>query len=247
MTQNQDNIYWLFSSSAQTISAFVAFLVTGFAIVLNMMDNLQDKDETYEDILTQLKDKYYKNLSFLLVVTGIAIVLSLLMVYLNGETCSSKSWLFIVTVVFNLIAIFLGIMFVTSIINPSRYKKAAKKIIKDYKLETSTKDNSVDQTTFMTEFIRLEKDVRDILKEKQIYVPFGETPKMAYSFRQMIFALNQNELISGSQLEDLLQINKYRNLVFHGHQDKVDLKMLDRVKSAQSIITEIKNKMNGSA
>ena len=55
----------------------------------------------------------------------------------------------------------------------------------------------------------------------------------------MINALNQNELINRMELDELLRINKYRNLVFHGHQDKVDKGMLDKVKEAQKIINKI--------
>ncbi|WP_346863871.1 hypothetical protein [uncultured Draconibacterium sp.] len=239
MKIDQENIYWLFSASAQTISAFVAFLITGFALVLNMMDSLQQKDETLEDIHTKLKTGYYKKIRALAIITGLAIIFSLGMVYLNGETCQYKPHLYILTAVLNLTAIFVGIIFIIAIINPDRYKKAAKEIIKEDKLEVSTETNSVDQATFMTEFINLEKSVREILQSKQLYIPFGDTPKMAYSFRQMINALNQNELINRMELDELLRINKYRNLVFHGHQDKVDKGMLDKVKEAQRIINKI--------
>ncbi len=239
MQANQENFYWLFSSSAQTISAFVAFLVTGFALVLNMMDGLQQKDETLEDIHTKLKSDYYKKIRVLAIVTGLAIIFSLWMVFLNGGDSPHKCWLFILTSVLNVSAILVGILFVIAIINPDRYKKAAQEIIKEDKLEDSSKTNSIDQATFMTEFIRLEKSVRDKLQSRQLYIPFGDTPKMAYSFRQMVSALNQNELISRNELDDLMQINKYRNLVFHGHQDKVDKGMLDRVKAAHKIIDKI--------
>ena len=239
MNPNQENFYWLFSSSAQTISAFVAFLVTGFALVLNMMDGLQQKDETLEDIHTKLKSDYYKKIRVLTIITGLAIIFSLWMVFLNGGNSQHKTWLFILTAILNVVAIIVGILFVIAIINPDRYKKAAKEIIKEDKLEDSTKANTIDQATFMTEFIHLEKTVRDKLQKRKLYIPYGDTPKMVYSFRQMINALNQNELINRNELEDLLRINKYRNLVFHGHQDKVDKGMLDRVKAAQKIIDKI--------
>lgn len=246
METNQENIYWLFSSSAQTISAFVAFLVTGFALVLNLMDGLQQKDETLEDIHSKLKSDFYKKIRVLAIVTGLAIIFSLWMVFLNGGDSSNKWWLFILTSILNGSAIIVGILFVITIINPDRYKKAAKEIIKNEKLEDSTKTNSIDQATFMTEFIRLEKSVRDNLQLRQLYIPFGDTPKMAYSFRQMITALYQNELINRKQFDDLLQINKYRNLVFHGHQDKVDKGMLDRIKTAQKVIDKLMKSMKTS-
>lgn len=246
MCPNQENIYWLFSSSAQTISAFVAFLVTGFAIVLNIMDNIQQKDDTLEDILTKLKSKYYNRLVFLLIITGLAIVFSLWMVYLNGGKSLHKIWLYPLTIIINVTAITVGIIFVISIINPGRYKKAAKEIIKEDKFEDSSKKNEIDQITFMTEFIKLEKSIRDILIKKKLYIPYGETPKMAYSFRQMANALLQNELLDRQDIDDMLKINKYRNLVFHGHQAKVDKKMLERVRAAQKKIDGIRTN-NGSA
>lgn len=239
MTQDQQNFYWLFSSSAQTISAFIAFLITGFALVLSVMDSLEAKDETLAEIHSKLKRDYYQRIRILAVITGLAIIFSLWMVYLNGSNSEHKTWLFTLTAGLNIAAIVVGILFVITIINPDRYKKAAKEIIKGEKQEFSITGNQVDQLTFMTEFIRLEKKVREILEVRQLYVPFGDTPKMAYSFRQMINALFQNELINRNELEDLMQINKYRNLVFHGHQDQVDKGMLDRVKTAEQIVDRI--------
>ena len=116
MIQDQQNYYWLFSSSAQTISAFVAFLITGFALVLNMM----------EEIHTKLKSDYYKKIRILAVFTGLAIIFSLWMVYLNGGTSAHKSWLFMLTAGLNITAIVVGILFIISIINPGRYRTAAK-------------------------------------------------------------------------------------------------------------------------
>jgi hypothetical protein len=245
MIQNQENYYWLFSSSAQTISAFVAFLVTGFALVLNMLDSLQAKDESLEEIHTQLKSNYYRKIRILAIITGLAIIFSLWMVYLNGGTFEHKWWLYILAVGLNFAAVVFGILFVISIINPERYKTAAIEIIKKDRQEFSITGSQIDQLSFMTEFIKLERKVRNILKDRDLFVPYGETPKMMYSFRQMVNSLYQNELISRSDLNDLLQINKYRNLVFHGHQEQVDKGMLDRVKEAEKIIENI-SKRNGS-
>jgi hypothetical protein len=239
MTIDQQNFYWLFSSSAQTISAFVAFLITGFALVLNMMDGLQQKDETLEDIHNKLKSDYYKKIRVLAIITGLAIIFSLWMVYLNGGTSNYKCLLFSLTALLDLIAIIVGILFVIAIINPDRYKKAAQEIIKADKKDFPDTGKTIDQTTFINEFIKLEKTVRDKLQTRQLYVPFSDTQKMVYSFRQMIAALNQNELINRKELDELMMINKYRNLIFHGHQDTVDEGMLKRVRKAQKIIDGI--------
>ncbi len=235
-----DNIYWLFSSSAQSVSAFIALLLTGFAFVQSIMDGLQLKDETLEEIHDKLKKDYYSKIKLLAIVTGLSIILSLLMVFLNGFSFHNKTIIYIFTATLNFIAIGGGIFFVISIINPDRYKKAAEQIIKADKAEFTQTGNEVDQMTFTKEFIKLEKQIREILQSKKMYVPYGDAPRMIYSFRQMIQALRQNELINNDDYDLLLQINKFRNLVFHGHVDNVDKGMVDRVKNALNKIEKIK-------
>tara|TARA_R110002050_G_scaffold172311_1_gene304587 strand:+ start:2137 stop:2862 length:726 start_codon:yes stop_codon:yes gene_type:complete len=235
-----ENIYWLFSSSAQSVSAFIALLITGFAFVQTIMDGLQQKDETLEEIHNKLKKEYYTKIILLSIATGLAIILSLLMVFLNGYCFRNKTLLLIFTALLNVIAIGGGIMFVIYIINPNRYKKVAEKLIEADKTEFSQTGNEVDQMTFTKEFISLEKLIREKLISKKLYVPYGDSPKMVYSFRQMIQALFQNELIDRQNYDDLLQINKFRNLVFHGHVNSVDKGMVDRVQSALNMVRKIK-------
>src|SRR5260221_14183093 len=137
------------------------------------MDGLQQQDETLEDIHIRLKRDHYRNIRLLSVITGLAIIFSLWMVYLNGGTWEFRSWLYGLTIILNLIAVLGGIVFVISIINPEKYNKAAKKIITEDKLEFTLTGDEVDQLTFMTEFIKLEKAIRGKLKDRQLYVPFG--------------------------------------------------------------------------
>jgi hypothetical protein len=59
---------------------------------------------------------------------------------------------------------------------------------------------------------------------------------MSYSFRQMLEALRMNEKIDGDFYNELLEINKYRNLVFHGHVTQVDAGMVQRVKVATQTV-----------
>ena len=208
---------------------------------MTMMEAAQSRDETLEEIHDQLKLTYYKNIRALSVITGLAIVLSLFMVYLNGTSFHYKTWIFIVTTLINAIAIIGGILFVILIINPSRYKRAAEQVIQKEKSKFETTGTNVDQTDFMKEFINLEKQIREILQSKNLYIPYGNTPQMVFSFRQMINALYRNELISKSELTELLEINKFRNLVFHGHLDNVDKGMVDKVKKYRDIMTRVGN------
>jgi len=204
-----------------------------------MMEAAQSKDETLEEIHHQLKLTYYRRIKALTIITGFAIILSLLMVYLNGTGFRFNGIGSIVTSIFNLTSIIGGLLFVVSIINPGRYKRAAEQAIQKEKGKFGITGPKVDQTDFMNEFITLEKQVREILMGRDLYIPYGNSQQMVFSFRQMVNALYRNELISKAELNDLLEVNKFRNLVFHGHIDNVEKGMVDKVENSKKIIARI--------
>lgn len=79
-----DNVYWLFSSSAQAIAAFIGFLAAGFFFSYDLMDKQVEKDETLEVIYVDIKNQYFKRLKALFILTGFSILLSLGVVFING-------------------------------------------------------------------------------------------------------------------------------------------------------------------
>jgi hypothetical protein len=236
MPLDEQRFYWLFSACSQTIAAFIAFLVTGFAVVLNMMDSLQQKDETLAELHNQIKADYYKRIFFLTVISGTAIVASLSMIFLNGTPSQYKQELFAITLALNIIAISLAVYFIISIINPNKYKIAAKEIIEGDKNEFSTNENNVAQALFMNEFGDLERKLRKILKRRD---PSAEEENERIGFRPLVSALFEKGIISKEELYELLQINKYRNLVFHGHLETVNRGMLDRIKSLSNFLDQL--------
>ncbi len=62
-----DNLYWLFSSAAQSLAALVGLLVTGLALVQAMMENAEQKDDTLTEIHARLQASYYRWLKPLII------------------------------------------------------------------------------------------------------------------------------------------------------------------------------------
>jgi hypothetical protein len=236
------NIYWLFSSSAQAISAFIAFLLTGYALVLSMMDNLEQKDETRQEIHYELKKDYYRKLISLLMITGASIILSLITVYYNGNAFTYFHLLVIGTWIFNVSAIIGGILFVLHMVNPDKLKNVAEKIISEEPQEFSVTLEKVSEADFAQAFINLEKLIRETLRREDIvlggYIGPAETNERM-SFKGMITVLSNYQIIDRDLYEELSQISRYRNLVFHGHVDRVEKGMIDRVNTAYKILENI--------
>ena len=124
-----------------------------------------------------------------------------------------------------------------TIVDPKKYERAAKRAIDKEARSISEVSPSSD---FFDAFLHLERLVRDYLGRKELYVPIRGAPRMSYSFRQMLEALRMNEKIDNNFYSELLEINKYRNLVFHGHVSQVDAGMVQRVRAAAQTIGHLK-------
>lgn len=229
-----DFIYWTFSSAAQSISAFVAFLLAGYAIVHSLMESARERDETLDEVHTSLRQTYHTRLSWLAWLTGAAVVFSLVVVYSNRPGAPVNSWALLFVAAVDLTAIVMGLLFVVTIIDPAKYQTAAKKAIAA-KPPTHTMSPA---NEFFDAFLHLERLVREDLKDRDLYVPSRGAPRMSYSFREMVEALRSAEVISGDLYRRLIEINKYRNLVFHGHVSEVDAAMLEGVRAAARELEE---------
>ena len=126
---NTDYIYWTFSSAAQSISAFVALLLAGYALVHSLMEAARDRDDTLDEIHSALRQSYHRRLTVLAWLTGSAVILSLVVVYLNRSNQPISGWVVAITGTIDFLAITCGLAFVVSIVDPKKYQKAAEKAL----------------------------------------------------------------------------------------------------------------------
>lgn len=217
-----DNYYWVFSAAAQSIAALIAFLMAGVALAFSMMDRLADQDDTLYEVIDALKRKQHREMAALAVVTGVAIIASLVAVYINPWKSMARDSVMIFAAVIDLAAITTAIYFVISIVMPSRYSRAAQREYAEATEVITAIPGHEPSSIFFKEFIDLEQDIRAFLQAHDLYLPSRGAPKMSFSFRQMVDALYQNDIIPKEIREKLLTVNKFRNLLFHGHIDQVD-------------------------
>ena len=230
-----DYIYWTFSAAAQSISAFVTLLIAGYAILHAQMDRARQDDDSLEEVYLTLQTRYHSQLKFLAWVTGLGVALSLLLVYLNRPTQPVPGWAQLAVTVIDLSAVLGGLAFVVSIVDPQKLQKAARDSVE---MEPAVGISSVTRSSaeFFTEFVKLERSIRDYVKSRDLGVASRGAANPSCTFRQMIDALHQNERIDGAFYERLREINKYRNLVFHGCVALTDAAMIEKVKEASKRI-----------
>jgi len=220
----QDNIFWLFSSAAQSIAAFIGFLVAGFFFAYERFDKLIEKDETLEEVYASLRNKYFIRLKVLLIMTGASIIFSLASLFLNkyGNYIFSD-YLFIGVSLLNVATIITAILFVIFIIDPKKIKKISEELIEENKVSFANTVESVSLGEFMESFVKLEKALRLIwIKEKQAFQNAEMNVTTPLSLRAIVENLATFFRISEDQYSLLIQSIKIRNLAVHGGIDNID-------------------------
>jgi hypothetical protein len=241
-----DNYYWVFSASAQGIAALFGFLLAGVALAFQMMDRLVDRDATLLEVSDSLKAKYHGRMTWLAAVTGTAILGSLLSTWMNPWPGWPRSFVMTVAAMSSVVAIVWAIVFVVQVVSPKRYANQADSELLALSQLSPPSEPGDTPNRYFSEFIGLERDIRDWLKELDIYVPSRGEPRMSFSFRQMIDALYQNERIDSSLRDELLAVNKFRNLLFHGHTEKVPSGMMDQLLTVKGKWDRVKSAQQGN-
>jgi hypothetical protein len=232
---NTESIYWLFSSAAQSIAGLIGFLMAGVALAFSMMDRLADEDDTLREVIHALKTRYHRDMSALSLATGLAITTSLLVLYVNP----SSAWLRLSTLTLAAILDFSvicgAIFFVISVASPARYTRAAQGEYQQTIKEISGGKKREPDHVFFREFVELEREIRDYLTKHDLCFPNQGVTRISFSFRQMIQALYQSERISPRLRDKFLAVSKARNLLFHGHIEEVDEKVIDDLRETRRL------------
>ncbi len=239
----QDNIYWLFSSSAQAIAAFIGFLAAGFFFSHERIDKHIEKDETLEDIYNDIRKQYYKRTKVLFSLTGLSIILSLFVVYLNRfDSGIVGGILKIAAGLLNIITIIAAIQFVLFMIDPEKVKKTTQKLVKENEtFFKDIKDQTLTRGIFIEKFIELEKLLRALAEKYQISIQDNPRFRNFLPLGEIIRVLYQREIISGIQFHELMELNKIRNLAAHGDIQNIEPRL---GKNIDNLLPILKSKLD---
>lgn len=229
---NDENIYWLFSSSAQAIATFVAFLLAGYTLVHTMMESLQQRDDALQEIHAALIRQYYRQIRALAYITGAAVLGSLAMLYLNGFAWPYKGVIVALAAALDIAAIGWGIAFVIRIIDPDKYTNAARRLIEEETQAIDRAGAQEDAEDFFALFERLEASMRRALERAGVPEPAGDDGRRLSSYREMLLALSQHDLIDRNLFRELIRIGRYRDLASYGRLRRVNTAIADQTRAA---------------
>ena len=230
---NTDYIYWTFTAAAQCVSTFVALLLTGYALVLSQIEAARDRDDSLQEIHAALRKTYHLRLTALSWLTALSVAMSLLVVWLNRANEPAPGPMLAMAAALDAIAIVAGLAFVVAIIDPEKYQKAAERALEDQAGE-HPHAAQVPSLEYFRAFRRLERALRDRLRRLQgdgAGPPDGEADFAAgLSPRRLADQLLQQDAISDELHAEAIELNRYRNLLFHGEIGHCDSVMVERAR-----------------
>ncbi|WP_167144915.1 hypothetical protein [Pseudomonas sp. OTU750018] len=129
---SENQTLYIFSSLAQVVAAVYGLTITGYIFLQNQQDRLADRDETIAEALTSIKESQYSSITFLTVVSLLAIFFSILAIVFreHPDSLLREAMKNIASATFFISLIFTG-FFVRDAMRPHRIEDASDKIKKD--------------------------------------------------------------------------------------------------------------------
>ncbi len=204
------------------------------------MESAREKDGTLDEIHAVLKKRYHWRLTWLATVTGAAMILSLLVLFINKWNFPPyKELLMVLVSALDFAAIVLGLMFVVSIVDPAKHESAAAGALEDIRRQLRVSGAKASPAMFFEAFTILERVIRDYLDKENLSPSDTSRFRNALSFPQMIEILFNRNKIDHPFFDELRHLNAYRNIVFHGHVKQADQSMIEKTVAAAEKIGKL--------
>lgn len=246
---------WLFSTAPQTIAAFVGLIFAGVSFIIGKIDEKIKEDPTLKEIYEAIRNQMYSGLKLLLFTTSSSIVLDLICLsinpLLNNEKILSKDLfyfdIFFIPALFllNVFVLFQASSYIKKIMDPKFFEKTVKQLLKQYQ-EKGSSHKTVSIGTFMENYIRLEKILKNMYRnhtnkcdEDNGNMNINQRLMTARDYARKLYGL---KLLKKNDFNEVMDLNRFRNLVAHGEIDQIEKEMNDRVKI---IIEKLENNQEG--
>lgn len=223
---NENQVLYLFSTTAQVVSAIYGLTLTGFIFFRNELSREEFEDETLAEAVDALKERYFVFLAFITFLVILTVLLSNLAIAreslgdadLNSFIMNTGQSAFITS-------LFAIAYFVFDVISPRRIEKASRGLQKELDPSISYLPKGS-----LEEFLKNYNKIEALLNEKYLpYMQITSIPMERYRERRvsnirLAEILLRNEQIDSSLFKDLRELITLRNSIIHGAEPIVSQK-----------------------
>ena len=226
---NENQILYLFSTSAQVIAAIYGLTLTGFLFFRNELNREAAEDETLVEAIAQLKSRYFSLLVFITVLVGITLLLSNAAISYEADARANVTTLLINAGQSFLAVSFVAIAaFVFDVIAPQRIEKASQKL-KDKLDPTTKRELRGSLESFLTNYNRIESlliDAGSLYQAVPISTYESRVPRRMSNAR-LAEILVRSERIDKTLFHRLRELITLRNAIIHGAEPVVSKEIVN--------------------
>jgi hypothetical protein len=235
---NENQILYLFSTSAQVLAGVYGLTLTGFIFFRNELSREEQEDETLADAVESLKTRYFRLLAFITVLVLITITLSNLAITIASSRHSALG-VIVINSGQSLFATSLGAIayFIFDVISPNRIEATSRAL-------QSKVDPTYDRANkgSLEDFLRNYNQIESLLTR---YGLFSNMEVAAYPSRQprrisnarLAEILARNEMITKDLYVRIRNLVTLRNSIIHGADPVVSSELLHL---SQEVLTELR-------
>jgi hypothetical protein len=243
---NENQILYLFSTSAQVIAAIYGLTLTGFIFFRNELSREEFEDETLVDAVENLKGRYFVLLVFITVLVTLTLLLANLAISFESSGVARLNILIInagqsafVT------SLFAVAYFIFDVISPKRLEKASKNLQR--KVDPSVGDRA---NGSLEEFVRNYNEIETLLQNAgRVYQENSPSaPEKRYPRRlsnsRLAEMLLRNKRIGKQLFDGLRELITLRNSIIHGAEPVVSQVI---VEASGDVLRELKTALDRNA
>ncbi|MEB0005562.1 MULTISPECIES: hypothetical protein [unclassified Pseudomonas] len=239
---NENQILYLFSTSAQVLAGVYGLTLTGFIFFRNELSREELEDETLVEAVDSLKKRYFTLLIFVTLSSVVTLLLSNLAI-----SYESTGTLFSTIIINSAQSAFVTTLlavtyFIFEVISPKRIERESRKL-----------QSQVDPTREETNKGSLEEFLKNYNQIEEIIAKYGSiyqtTSSMEHSSRprrhisnaKLSETLFRNEKISESLYDEIRALITLRNSIIHGAEPVVSEHI---VINSSSILSELRKALD---
>ena len=239
---NENQILYLFSTSAQVLAGVYGLTLTGFIFFRNELSREELEDETLVEAVESLKKRYFTLLVFVTLSSVCTLLLSNLAIS-HESTGTSLSTIIINSAQSAFVTTLLAVTyFIFEVISPKRIEKESRKLQSqvDPEREETNKGS-------LEEFLKNYNQIEEIIaKYGSIYqtassTEFVSRPRRHISNAKLSEMLFRNEKISESLYGEIRALITLRNSIIHGAEPVVSEHI---VTNSSIILNELRKELD---
>ncbi|WP_286700130.1 hypothetical protein [Aeromonas sp. 62-46] len=238
---NENQIFYLYSTSAQVLAGIYGLTLTGFIFFRNELSREEFEDDTLTIAVDSLKERYFNILIFVTVLSIFTLVLSNLVISSESSERATLN-----TILMNTAqsAFFINLLviayFIFDVIAPKRIEKESKIIQQRVDPTTDTIDKG-SLENFLTNYNQLEYILQKYGQAYQSEFEGEHRSRRRISNVKLAEFIYQAERIDQGLFGDIKNLISLRNSIIHGAEPVVSKYM---VELSERILKELASALN---